>query len=130
MPVGQEKRSQGGCRAGSGWARAAMKSLALFVLAGCAGRDAGAGADERLRVVATIGMIAEVAQQIGGERVHVQGLMGPGVDPHLYKARAGDVRRLSEADLVLFNGLHLEAAMGEVLEQRSEERRVGKSEDL
>jgi manganese/zinc/iron transport system substrate-binding protein len=73
-------------------------------------------------VVATIGMITDVAAQIGGERVVVEGLMGPGVDPHLYKARAGDVRRLSRADLVLFNGLHLEAAMGDVLEEMGRQR--------
>jgi manganese/zinc/iron transport system substrate-binding protein len=62
-------------------------------------------------------MIADIVAQVGGERVLVQGLMGPGVDPHLYKARAGDVRKLANADLVFFNGLHLEAAMAEVLEE-------------
>jgi manganese/zinc/iron transport system substrate-binding protein len=125
MAVGQGSRSTlRSCRPGSWKARAAVVSLALFVLAGCAGRDAGGAGGERLRVVATIGMIADVAQRIGGERVRVQGLMGPGVDPHLYKARAGDVRRLSEADLVLYNGLHLEAAMGEVLEQLGKRKRT------
>ena len=72
---------------------------------------------EPLRVVATIGMISDVAARVGGGHVEVEGLMGPGVDPHLYKASAGDVRRLARADLVLYNGLHLEAAMGEVLEE-------------
>ena len=43
--------------------------------------------------------------------------MGPGIDPHLYKASAGDVRTLSSAQLIFYNGLHLEAAMGEVLEE-------------
>jgi manganese/zinc/iron transport system substrate-binding protein len=43
--------------------------------------------------------------------------MGPGVDPHLYKASAGDVRTLAGADIIFYNGLHLEAAMGEVLER-------------
>lgn len=118
------RQTSGGCRTGSGRARAALLSLALFVLAGCAGRDGGGASPEQLRVVATIGMIADVAQRIGGDRVSVQGLMGPGVDPHLYKARAGDVRRLSEADLVLYNGLHLEAAMGEVLEQLGRRKRT------
>jgi manganese/zinc/iron transport system substrate-binding protein len=72
--------------------------------------------DGRLRVVTTIGMITDVATLIGGEGVRVEGLMGPGVDPHLYRATAGDLRRLREADLILFNGLYLEAALGEVLE--------------
>jgi manganese/zinc/iron transport system substrate-binding protein len=49
--------------------------------------------------------------------VSVTGLMGPGVDPHLYKASEGDVGSLTEADVIFFNGLHLEAKMGEVLEQ-------------
>jgi manganese/zinc/iron transport system substrate-binding protein len=72
--------------------------------------------------VATIGMIADVAARVGGPHVTVEALMGPGVDPHLYKASAGDVRRLARADLVLYNGLHLEAAMGEVLEELGERK--------
>jgi manganese/zinc/iron transport system substrate-binding protein len=62
-------------------------------------------------------MITDVVAHVGGPRVRVTGLMGPGVDPHLYKASAGDVRRLASADVVFYNGLHLEAAMGEVLEE-------------
>ena len=73
--------------------------------------------DGRVHAVATIGMIADIVGEVGGDRVTVQGLMGPGVDPHLYKARAGDVRKLANADIVFYNGLHLEAAMGEVLEE-------------
>ena len=80
--------------------------------------------DSTVSVVATIGMIADVAGEIGGDRVAVHGLMGPGVDPHLYKASAGDVRRLQDADLILYNGLHLEAGLGEVLEQISGSRPV------
>ncbi|HEX6308746.1 MAG TPA: zinc ABC transporter substrate-binding protein [Longimicrobiales bacterium] len=91
--------------------------VAIALLAACARERAERVPGERLRVVATIGMIADVAARIGGERATVEGLMGPGVDPHLYKASAGDVRRLAYADLVLYNGLHLEAAMGEVLEE-------------
>lgn len=68
-------------------------------------------------MVATVGMITDAATRIGGERVQVTGLMGPGVDPHLYRATAGDVRSLAAARLVLYGGLHLEAAMGDVLEE-------------
>lgn len=71
----------------------------------------------RLKVVATVGMIADMAREIGGEHVFVTGLMGPGVDPHLYKASEGDVRRLFRADVILYGGLHLEARMGDVLEE-------------
>jgi manganese/zinc/iron transport system substrate-binding protein len=99
------------------------QALFRLAIAGCALASAACTppavdrTGEPLRVVATIGMISDVARRVGGEHVEVEGLMGPGVDPHLYKASAGDVRRLARADLVLYNGLHLEAAMGEVLEE-------------
>jgi manganese/zinc/iron transport system substrate-binding protein len=78
----------------------------------------------RLSVVTTIGMIRDVVQNVGGERVRVVGLMGPGVDPHLYKASEGDVRRLFRADVIFYGGLHLEARMGEVLEEMNSRTRV------
>jgi len=95
--------------------------LLVAALAACVPREKQP-AEGVLRVVATTGMIADAAQHVGGERVHVTGLMGPGVDPHLYKARAGDVRRLASADVVLYHGLHLEAAMAEVLEEMGRRR--------
>ncbi len=82
----------------------------------CQREDGGAPARaEPLKVVATIGMIADVAREIGGPRVAVTGLMGEGVDPHLYKASPGDVRAMADADLILYNGLHLEGRMADVI---------------
>jgi manganese/zinc/iron transport system substrate-binding protein len=82
---------------------------------------ARAGADDlsqrEIRVVTTIGMITDVVENVGGERVQVTGLMGPGVDPHLFKASERDVTRLAEADVIFYNGLHLEAQMARVLER-------------
>lgn len=66
-------------------------------------------------VVATTGMVGDLAREIGGTRVQVSVLMGEGVDPHLYKAAPGDVRLLSRAGLVLYSGLHLEGRMGDLL---------------
>jgi len=71
----------------------------------------------QIRAVATIGMITDIVQVVGGERVQVAGMMGPGIDPHLYKASEGDVIRMADADVVFYNGLHLEAKLGEVLER-------------
>jgi manganese/zinc/iron transport system substrate-binding protein len=104
--------------------RVAAAAMLALVAAGCGGPGRDADDDGRLRIVATIGMIGDAAERIGGDRVRVTSLMGPGVDPHLYKARAGDVRRLSRADLVVYNGLHLEAAMGEVLEELGQRQRT------
>ena len=107
-----------------GVARFAPLVVALVLLVAACGKatesDGGGGTDGALAIVATNGMIAHAAKEIGGRRVEVAALMGPGVEPHLYKASEGDVRRLDEADLVLFNGLHLEAKLAEVLERLDE----------
>ena len=97
-------------------------AAAVLLATGC---GKASETDERvggtaLRIVATTGMIADAAKEVGGKRVDVTALMGPGVDPHLYKASEGDVRLLDDADLVLFNGLHLEAKLAEVLERLDE----------
>jgi manganese/zinc/iron transport system substrate-binding protein len=72
-------------------------------------------ASERLRVTATTTMVADLVRQIGGDRVEVTGLMGPGVDPHLYKASAGDVTKLQRADAIFYSGLLLEGKLQDVL---------------
>ena len=92
-------------------------AAAALLVAACGGMEQPASTNGAIPVAATIGMIADIVTQIGGDRVEVTGLMGPGVDPHLYKASAGDVRTLSNSQIIFYNGLHLEAAMSEVLEQ-------------
>jgi manganese/zinc/iron transport system substrate-binding protein len=77
---------------------------------------------EVIDVVTTIGMITDAVERVGGERVRVEGLMGPGIDPHLYKASEGDLRRLERSDVVFYGGLHLEAKMADVLERIGERR--------
>ena len=70
---------------------------------------------DRIQIVTTISQIGEPIEVIGGDRVEVESLMGPGVDPHLYKATQGDINKLQNADIILYNGLHLEGNMGEDL---------------
>lgn len=79
--------------------------------------DASGGA--KFRVVTTIGMITDIVKNVGGNRVEVIGLMGPGVDPHLYNPSAGDVQKLKSASLIFYNGLHLESKMGDILAKMS-----------
>ena len=71
--------------------------------------------DGTLQVVATTSMIADLVRQIGGDAVSVTGLMGPGIDPHLYRASEGDVRAMSGADVIFYNGLDLEGKLSDVL---------------
>src|SRR5262245_22544374 len=91
-------------------------ALALALLAGCAA-ESGDLRTRKVRIVVTTGMIADIATNVGGARVAVTALMGAGVDPHLYRASERDVIRLAEADVVFFNGLHLEGRMGKVFER-------------
>ena len=92
--------------------------IASALLAGCAApEDRGPIAERQVQVVATTNIVADLARQIGGDRVVVTALMGPGVDPHLYRASEGDVGRMTSADIIAYNGLELEGKIGEVLEQ-------------
>ncbi len=68
-----------------------------------------------LKIVATTGMIADTVERIGGDAVDVRALMGPGVDPHAYRQTRTDIVAMARADLVLWNGLYLEAQMEDVL---------------
>lgn len=89
---------------------------ALMLLLGLGAPAAVAETAQPLKLVATTTMLSDLARVLGGQRLEVTGLMGPGIDPHLYKASAGDVKLLQQADIILMNGLHLEGRMGEVLE--------------
>lgn len=90
--------------------------LPVLVIVSCES-DGGDGASGgKPVIVATTGMIADAARNIAGDRMEVIGLMGPGVDPHLYRPARRDLELLSDADLILYNGLHLEGKMGDVLE--------------
>lgn len=102
-----------------------LKLLLFFplVFSACttAGEKSHLPLSERtINTVTTTGMIADIIRNVGGGRVQVTALMGPGVDPHLYKASEGDVLRLQEADVIFYNGLHLEAQMADVLERLNE----------
>jgi manganese/zinc/iron transport system substrate-binding protein len=92
------------------------------LVAGC-----GEAADARpgtVRVVATTGMVADLARVIGGDEVEVTALMGPGVDPHVYKASALDLDRLRSAQIILYNGLGLEGRMGDLFKKLARKQAV------
>jgi manganese/zinc/iron transport system substrate-binding protein len=99
-----------------------LAAVCLFV-AGCKKSDGRPArpdlANRKAKILATTGMIADAARAVGGEYVEVDCLMGPGVDPHLFVASPRDLARIESADLVLYNGLHLEGKMTDLFEQRS-----------
>lgn len=68
-------------------------------------------AGEKVHIMTTTTLIADVVTQVGGDHVVVNSLIGPGVDPHSFSATPQDVRNLSEAQIIFINGLHLEESM-------------------
>lgn len=70
---------------------------------------------EPLRVAATTSLVADLVRQVAGPEAEVTSLMGPGVDPHLYKPTTQDVRTLDQAQVIFYNGLHLEGRMTDLL---------------
>ena len=94
-----------------------LAALTIMMLVSCSSGTKNEGKTDRLTIVTTTGMIGDAVRNIVGDSAEVIALMGPGVDPHLYKATQGDLKKLTDADVVFYNGLHLEGKMGEVLEK-------------
>ena len=94
--------------------------LVLMALAACDAGGTGTGGDitqRKIRVTTTVGMINDIVRNVGGERVEATGLMGPGVDPHLYKPSASDIQKLEDADIIFYGGLQLEGRMTDTFER-------------
>ena len=94
-----------------------------FLLVGCTD-DNSAGKGKEGSVVATTGQIADAVKVISGDHLTVTNLMGPGVDPHLYKATQSDLTKLDDAEIIIYNGLHLEGQMLDIFDQMANEKTV------
>ncbi|WP_274363555.1 metal ABC transporter solute-binding protein, Zn/Mn family [Paenibacillus thermotolerans] len=94
------------------------------VMSACGRQEASTGvsAGGKVKATATIGMITDLVRNVGGEHVEVSGIMKAGVDPHLYKASEGDIHKLDTADIIFYNGLHLEGKMVEILEKMAKDK--------
>lgn len=107
-----------------------LLSLLFLLLTSCQREENSH--EERIKVVcSTTGMITDLAKQIGGSYIEVRGLMGPGIDPHLYRATEGDVLIMERAHMILHNGLHLEGKMGDLFTKMATKKKVvAISEDI
>jgi manganese/zinc/iron transport system substrate-binding protein len=91
--------------------------LITLLLSCSSGSDTITSKSHKLVIVTTTGMIGDAVKNLVGDSAEVISLMGPGVDPHLYKATQGDLERLQQADVIVYNGIHLEGKMSEILEK-------------
>jgi manganese/zinc/iron transport system substrate-binding protein len=103
------------------WKKLIVLGAVVLGLSGC-GSAAGSEEDGKIRVTTTIAQIADVVENVGGDKVKVESLMGPGIDPHLYKASQGDLKKLNDAEIIFYNGLRLEGRMGDILNKMSQDK--------
>ncbi len=95
--------------------------LAILVFAGCSSDSDDTGSSGRLKIVATTGMIEDAIRNIAGDNVEIiKVICGPGVDPHTYVPTISDAQAIKQADLVFYNGVGLEAKMGEIIASKGE----------
>ena len=100
-----------------------MKRILFFLVGLGALVSVAFPAEGKIRVAATTSMVADLARSVGGDRVNVEGLMGPGVDPHLYKPTASDVLSLQRAQVIFYNGLLLEGKMQDLFGQMARKKK-------
>ena len=106
-------------RVGRRWAALLAAGLAALLVAGCSGSGGageGGGGGGGLRVVATTTQVADLAVNVGGDRVQVTSLLKPGIDAHDYEPSPADIDAIARADLVVQNGVGLEEWLGDTIE--------------
>lgn len=91
--------------------------LAISILSGCSNKQDAS----KINITVSTTMIADLMNQIGGERVEVYGMMKEGVDPHSYKARPSDVMAIDMADIVAYNGIYLEAKLVDIFDSLADQ---------
>ena len=104
-----------------------MLFFCSFLLGGCGGEtrpkadsESSSSSSEKIRLVVTTTQLYDLAQRLTGDRFSVTSLMGPGVDPHIYKPSSRDILALSKANLVVYHGMHLEGRLAEALSHSEE----------
>ena len=103
-------------RVGRRWAALLAAGLAALLVAGCSGSGGAGDGGGGLRVVATTTQVADLAVNVGGDRVQVTSLLKPGIDAHDYEPSPADIDAIARADLVVQNGVGLEEWLGDTIE--------------
>ncbi|MEM1441025.1 MAG: zinc ABC transporter substrate-binding protein [Verrucomicrobiota bacterium] len=106
----------------------ALLACAFIAISGflvsCSEETTSSEVEIPFQATATVAMISDIVREVAGDRANVEGIIGAGVDPHLYKPTAADVKAMQGADIIFYNGLNLEGKMGDVLVRMA---RSGKS---
>jgi ABC-type Zn uptake system ZnuABC Zn-binding protein ZnuA len=95
--------------------RLALAALLVALLAAAGCRSAG-GSDANVTVVATTTQVADMVRNVGGDRVHVDGILHANSDPHAYEPRPSDATGLAKADLVFRSGGDLDGWLDQLID--------------
>lgn len=108
------------------WSRCAAAVLATLALTSCLKKKQTEvrALESSYTITVTVGMIADVTREIVGERATVTNIVGEGIDPHSFQAGPSDIAKFTEADLIFYNGLHLEGKLGSSLERQAKNKPV------
>lgn len=86
-----------------------LLSMAIFLLSACGGQEETFGnSEDKLQVVTSFTIIADMAKEIGGDDVEIHNLVPTGTDPHEYEPLPEDIKKATDADVLFYNGLNLE----------------------
>ena len=96
----------------------------VLLLSACGGNETPPVEQDKKLVVCTTGMVGDLVRHVAGDRAEVISLMGPGIDPHYYKATQGDLQKLSRADVIFYNGLFLEGKLEGIFEKMARSKTV------
>src|SRR2546429_9195859 len=80
--------------------------------------------NSKVSIICTTGMIADVVNALVKDYARVVCLMGPGIDPHMYRPRSGDIQYFQKSDIIFFNGLHLEGRMGDLFKEMQQQNKI------
>jgi len=94
----------------------------ILLLQGCGSQEKQN--EDKALIVCTTSIIADAVREVVGDEIEVKAMMGIGVDPHLYKATTGDVQLMKKADLVVYNGLHLEGKLADILHKMQADKKA------
>ncbi|HZH58907.1 MAG TPA: zinc ABC transporter substrate-binding protein [Metabacillus sp.] len=104
------------------WLLSIVSVVTAVLLTACGSENVTKSSNAKINVTTTTSQVADIVKNVGGDLVEVNSLMGPGVDPHLYQASQGDIKKLNNADLIFYNGLHLEGKMETIFEKMSKDK--------
>src|SRR6186997_857832 len=105
--------------------RILLAGMAACCFAACSPSSDTSSTEGKPVIVTTTTMVTDIVRSIAGDDFTVQPLMGPTVDPHLWKPGQEDIQHLQKADVIVYSGLHLEGKMADILERlHSQGRKV------